>query len=383
MNMDTFINNLKEVVSPEMIIYAGIALLALIVISMMIRHLRIRKIREELDKFENKYAEFKGIPLSFKLNKATALSKVNKMIAEHIGEYQQKFDETQEYLKEFSVLLAELDDFVYSKKIKKSNQKIEELIPVVEKCGVAIHEVDGLFDEVLEQENMQRTNINVLKNSFREYKKILLNNRGAYRQSVETLDEKITQIENMFSIFEEWMFASEFNKASDKQEEIRAAMEELKNLLDVLPAMYEKSTIVIPNREEQIALIYTQAMQRGVYLTHLDVKKNLEVISDIVSDVLAKLCECKLDNVDTMLADCEVRLQQLEDLILKEESSFEIVSEKMNVLFARIKDLNVNVQNIKDVYTRVNERFGFEHLGGRLVEVDADLDALNNHRLSL
>ena len=84
-----------------------------------------------------------------------------------------------------------------------------------------------------------------------------------------------------------------------------------------------------------------------------------------------------------MLADCEVRLQQLEDLILKEESSFEIVSEKMNVLFARIKDLNVNVQNIKDVYTRVNERFGFEHLGGRLVEVDADLDALNNHRLSL
>ena len=112
MNMDTFINNLKEVVSPEMIIYAGIALLALIVISMMIRHLRIRKIREELDKFENKYAEFKGIPLSFKLNKATALSKVNKMIAEHIGEYQQKFDETQEYLKEFKKQKAEIRELI-------------------------------------------------------------------------------------------------------------------------------------------------------------------------------------------------------------------------------------------------------------------------------
>ena len=149
MNMDTFINNLKEVVSPEMIIYAGIALLALIVISMMIRHLRIRKIREELDKFENKYAEFKGIPLSFKLNKATALSKVNKMIAEHIGEYQQKFDETQEYLKEFSVLLAELDDFVYSKKIKKSNQKIEELIHQKEELSKKLEDTKQLASELV------------------------------------------------------------------------------------------------------------------------------------------------------------------------------------------------------------------------------------------
>lgn len=381
--MDNFINKLKEVVSPQMILYMVIALLAIIILSMIIRHVRVKKIREELDKYENKYAELKGIPLSFKLNKATALSKVNKSLSESISEYQNKYDNAQELLKEFSALLAELDDYVYSKKVKKSNHKIEEIKPIVSECEKVIKEVDALFDEILEQENMQRSNINVLKNNFREFKKMLMNNRGAYRQSVETLDEKIVQIENMFSIFEEWMFASEFNKASDKQEEIRNAMGELKEFLDVLPGLYEKATIVIPNREEQIALLYTQAMHRGVYLQHLDVKKNLEVISDIVSDILSRLCECNLDNVETMLNDCEVRLQQLENSIAKEESSFDTVNEKIQGLFSRIKGLNINVQQIKEVYSRVNERFGFENLSGRLKEMDAKMDVLNEQRVNL
>ena len=381
--MDNFINNMKEVISPQMILYLFIMLFAILVISMVIRHMRVRKAKEELDRFENKYAELKGIPLSFKLNKATALSKVNKSIAENIQDYQNRFDSVQEKLKEFSALLAELDDLVYSKKIKKANAKMEELEPVSISCETAIKEVDALFDEVLEQENMQRSNINVLKNNFREYKKLLMNNRGSYRQSVECLDDKIVQIENMFSIFEEWMFASEFNKAGDKQEEIRENMNELKKYLDVLPSLYEKATIVIPNREEDVALAFTQASKRGVYLAHLDVKKNLEVISDIVSDVLAKLSECNLENVDEMMEDCEVRLNQMEQSIAKEESSFDIVNEKITVLFTRIKELNVNVQSIKDVYSKVNERFGFENLSGKLKEMDAKLDGLNEQRFNL
>ena len=91
-SMDNFINKLKEVVSPQMILYMVIALLAIIILSMIIRHVRVKKIREELDKYENKYAELKGIPLSFKLNKATALSKVNKSLSESISEYQNKYD---------------------------------------------------------------------------------------------------------------------------------------------------------------------------------------------------------------------------------------------------------------------------------------------------
>lgn len=381
--MDNFVNNLKGMISANMVLYLFVVVALVLAITLVIRHIRIKKVREELEHFEIKYTELKGVPLSFKLNKATALSKVNKSIADNISEYQERFDEAQEQLKEFSAILAELDDLVYSKKVSKANEKIAELEPICEKCEVSIHSVDELFDEVLEQENMQRANINTLKNEFREYKKDMMSNRGAYRQSVEYLDEYITQIENMFSIFEEWMFASEFNKASDKQEEIRTNLQNLNTYLHQLPRLYELASIVIPNHEEQIALEFSQGTQRGVYLGHLDVKKNLETISDMVGDSIAKLSECNLDNVESTLSQCETRLGQLEEQIQKEVTSFETINEKVNVLFTRIKDLNVSVQQIKEVYSRVNERFGFESLSGTLKDVDDKLDGLNEQRFRL
>lgn len=381
--MDRFVNKLKEIVSLDMIIYVLIALLVILILSLVIRSLRVKRVRKELDTLELKYSELKSIPLSFKLNKATALAKVNHSIADKVNEYQERFDSVQEKLKEFSVVLAELDDFVFSKKVKKANDKIEVLKPIASACEEEILIVDALFDEVLEQENMQRANINTLKNEFRSLKHKLMENRGLYRQSVEFLDEYIIQIENMFSIFEEWMFASEFNKASDKQNEIKTSLAKLSNYLEVMPNIYERACIIIPHKEEEIAADYANTYNKGVYLDFLEVKKNIEVVSDMVADVLMKMQEGNLDQVDRVLNECDTRLVQLSTQIEKENKAFDSIHENVNMLFANIKKLNGDVQSIKDTYSMVQERFGFENLSGGLLELEDKLDALNELRFKL
>lgn len=381
--MDGFVNRLKEIVSLDMIIYVLIALLVIIILSLVIRSLRVKRVKKELDSLELKYSELKSVPLSFKLNKATALAKVNHSISDQVNEYQNRFDLVQEKLKEFSVVLAELDDFVYSKKVKKANDKIEILKPIAASCEEEIYAVDALFDEVLEQENLQRANINMLKNEFRNLKRQLMENRGLYRQSVEYLDDYIVQVENMFSIFEEWMFASEFNKASDKQNEIKSSLEVLSNYLNELPAIYDHACIKIPHKEEEIAGLYANAFNQGVYLEHLEVKKNIEVISDMVADILLKLQEGNMDHVERVLEDCDTRLEQLTAQIEKENQAFDVIRANVNDLFSAIKKLNGEVQSIKDTYSRVQERFGFENLSGNLLELEDNLDSLNEMRFKL
>lgn len=381
--MDGFINKLKNMITLEMILI-GICILALVVIiTLIMRSLRIKKVRKELEELELKYNELKGYPLSFKLNKAIALSKVNKSICEPVNEYQKKFDEVQEQLKEFSVLLAEIDDFVYSKKVKKASEKIEELNSKVSDVETAVCDINALLDEVLEQESMQRANINTLKNTFRTYKRTLMENRGSYRQSVEYLDEFVTKVENMFSIFEEWMFASEFNKASDKQQEIKEALADMKYYLEVLPGCYEKATIILPAMIDEVKLSSQSCLQKGVYLEHLEVEKNIEMMNDMISDVLMKLSKCNLDRVNEILNDCEIRIKLLKEQIEKETASFDVINTKVNALFIRIKELNVHVQGIKEVYSKVHERFGFENLSSTLNVIDAQLDNLNELRFKL
>lgn len=381
--MNDFINNLKNVVTLDVILYICLLVAGILVITIVLRSMKLKKTRKYLEEYELRYAEVKGIPLSFKLNKATALSKVNSQVGSHIAEYQTKFDEVQEQLKEYSTLLAEIDDLVFSKKMKRANEKMDELEPIANRCLTMSKEVNDLFDEVLEQENMQRASINELKNEFRNAKKVLMENRGLYRQSLEFLDNSVTQIENMFSIFEEWMFASEFNKADDKQNEIKAVMQDLQVVLNVLPTYYEKACIVLPNKEEELAAQYAQAMQEGVYLDHLEVKKNIEVISDMISDVLMKLSEGHTNNVDATLQECDTRIAQLFQQIEKEKESFGTISTKVNTLFSRVKDLNVKVQSIKEVYARVHERFGFENMAVVVVRLEEQLDSLNELRFKL
>lgn len=381
--MDDFVNKFKSQISMEMILIGLLILLAIIVISIVIRSLRIKKVRAQLNDLELKYNELKGYPLSFKLNKAIALSKVNKDILEQVQEYQKKFDEVQEKLKEYSVLLAEIDDFVYSKKIKKALEKINEVTPIVTECDNKVQEIDLLLNDVLEQESTQRASINTLKNSFREYKRHYHEKRGGYRQSVEYIDDDIKQIENMFSIFEEWMFASEFNKANEKQLEIKESLIELNNFLTKIPGYYEKATILLPGLLDEIKLTASAFIAKGGYLKHLEVDRNVEIINDMISDVLLKLSKCNLDRVEDTLADCEKRILLLSEQIEKEEHAFDVVSTKLDELFARIKELNVKIQGIKDIYEKVNERFGFENLGITLKTIDEQLDNLNQMRVKL
>lgn len=381
--MGSFINKLKSMVTLEMILIGLAILIVILVITLLMRSLRIKKVQRELDELEIKYNELKGYPISFKLNKAIALSKVNKNICEQVGEYQKKFDDVQEQLKEYSVLLAEIDDFAYSKKVKKASEKIEELNGKIADVESAVVEINTLLDDVLEQESTQRANINTLKNTFRDYKRVLMENRGSYRQSIEYLDEFVSQIENMFSIFEEWMFASEFNKASDKQQEIKESLADMKFYLETLPTYYEKATIILPAMIDEVKLSSASAMQKGVYLEHLDVEKNVDIMNDMISDVLMKLSKCNLERVEETLQDCETRVKLLKEQVEKEDNSFEVINTKVNALFIRIKDLNVRVQGIKEVYSKVHERFGFENLSSTLQVIDSQLDNLNELRFKL
>ncbi len=381
--MSDFITKLKSMVTLDMIMIGLVAIAAILVITIVMRYLRIKKVRRELEDLELKYNELKGYPLSFKLNKAIALSKVNKTILEQVGVYQKQYDEVQDKLKEFSVLLAEIDDFVYSKKIKKASVKITEVNSIIADTSNAVYEISTLLDDVLEQESTQRANINTLKNSFRESKRMLHDNRGSYRQSIEYLDDFVSQIENMFSIFEEWMFASEFNKASDKQQEIKESLADLEFYLESLPSLYEKATIALPGRIDELKMLCSSCSQKGVYLEHLEIDKNIEVLHDLLSDSLMKMSKCNLERIPDVLVDCETRLTNLLAEVEQEEHSCEVVSTKVNALFVRIKDLNTKVQGIREVYERVNERFGFEKLGATLVQIDDELDKLNEMRFKL
>ena len=381
--MEEFITNIKNIVTAEVLVYIAIGVVLLVILTLVMMMLRQKKSKKELDELELKYNSLKSIPLAFKLNKAVALSRVNQEMAQQVEGCKNDFDMVQERLKECSVLLAEIDDLVYIRKTKAANRKMTSLVTMLNQCEDNAKRVNETLDEVLEKENEQREQINKLKEEFRGVKKKIADNRTAFHQANEYLEHEINAIEKMFSLFEEWMFASEFNKAADQQDEILATIHRLEELLQVLPGLYERAKGVLPRAIDEVGYNYAQCKNKGIYLEHLEIKKNLEVISDMLKEDLNKLRNGQVENVEDDLNECEKRLGQLQEQIDKEEKAYEEVTKNVDILFDSVRTVNQDVEAIKKLYDRVYERFGFENWTDKLEETNERLSVLNDMKRKL
>ncbi len=381
--MQNFFNTIKENVTFEMMLYGGGALIAILVLTIVLVSLKKKKTKKEIEILEHKYTALKTIPLSFKLNKANQLAKVNNTIEEFVSTLQIEFDDVSLKLKECSVCLQEADDYVYSNKVKKANKSIASLMPILHECESLVSTLDAKLDQVLEQENMQRENINALKSVFRELKKTYISSKKSYRQSVDTIDALLIDIEGMFTVFEEWMYASEFDKAQDKNEEIADTLKRLDTILNEIPTRYEKSCVIIPMLLEEVVLFYQSLDQRNIYTMHLDVQTKFDAIQDQINEVNVSLSDCRFDGVDETLMNCEQVLKTLQAGLQKEEACYDVVNTRGNELFQRIKQLNMDTQKIIETYVRVNEKFGFEQLQSQISTLSDSVDDLNTMHIKL
>lgn len=375
--MGEMIEQLKSVISDDVILYGSICIVVLILLTIVILIVKQKKVKNDLAQLENKYNVLKGIPLAFKLNKAVALSRVNDEMSHVVESCKNDFDQVQEMLKECSVLLAEAEDFVYIRKIKAARRKMELLSNDLELCEQSAKKVDNILEEVIEQENSQREQINQLKEEFRDVKKEILKNRGRFNQGIEFIDQQIVEIEKMFSVFEEWMFASEFNKAADEKEKILENLKKVEELIEKLPALYERAKGILPRAIDELGYTYVEVKNKGIYLDHLEFKKNLNVLSDMLNEDLNKLKYGQITGIEESLDEISKRLVQLQDQLSKEDKAYVEINTNVEPLFSAIKALNIDIEQVEVTYDRVCKRFGFENWNEKLTDARTKLANLN------
>lgn len=329
------------------------------------------------------YTSIKSISLPFKMNKAESLARVNTSIKEAVEKSQSQFESVQECLKECSSELGEIDDLIYVHKSKAARQLLGTLLTKLKDCEVEANKLNAVLDSILEQQSTQREQIIRLQNRFRVNKGVIASNREMYNSGVEVLEDRILTIEKMFSTFEEWMYASEFGKAASQQVEINDAIEELELLMREFPALYEEARVTLPMAIDETSYVYSQARNKGVYLEHLEVSKNLEIISSTLKDDLNQLSEGRIDNVMNSLLECRKRLNQLKEQVIHEEKAYDELKENVQFIYDQIDHLENQYNVLSDLYEKKKERFDLSELKVQLDLIAQEIEKLNTDRETL
>jgi septation ring formation regulator len=349
----------------------GFALL--IFVFLLVFLMRKQGFKKRLYALEHKYTTLKSLPLPFKVNKALALAKVRDEVFVLANDFKNDFETIQERFKNFAQILGECEDELLTNHLRECRLDLMDLEVSIKKLDLDANELDRKLDEILKEENQQRSQITELKEKFRNVKNNFAQKNGQLSISSTSIQEKIEDLEHTFVMFEEWLMASEFTKARDKVNDIEAGLSELYVLLESLPDLIVLAKGIIPKQIEEIAQLYTELKNDKVYLVHLDIKKNLGLISDTTKEDLVSLSRCVTKDVDDHLRENNLRLSQLFDQLKKEQMAHQELKNAFKVLGEKLKSTQSTFDALLALSKKEAKRLGVNTL----------VDSLSLHEVHL
>lgn len=341
----------------------GIAVaVILLIIWLLIRKMKSTKYRKQLEELEVRYNSLKTVPLSFKLNKAVAISRVDPEAMSKVAKTKDDFDKAQSNLKQISQSLADVEDALLVGKLKKVKLGLEDVSASIALGETQVSSLDKFLDGILEKETAKREEVTELKNHFRMLKESAQENQSKLSYIWPTIEQNISDIEKMFSAFEEWMYASDFEKATNELSNIQDNMKKLEEIINDLPELLEDSRGVVPKMAEVLHHEYTASRDRGVYLKHLQIEKNLSVITAGLKEDLQNLKNGDPTGVRNHLDDYKKRLTQMSDTVKKESEAFDGLQKMSEEIVQLLETTSQNAKYVQEQYEKMSVRFGLEDL---------------------
>ena len=379
MSWNAFLEIMK---TPTALMAVGVASGAL-VLGLIVFLVRKSNLKRHMKGAESRYMAVKSLPLPFKINKTLALAKVKDEVFVLANDLKNEFDQVQDHFKRVAGLLGECEDAIMTNRLKLGKA---DLVELTELLGVLESEANALntkLDEVLKDENQQRSQITELKEQFRNVKTLFSQRSPQLVGSVGLLQERINDLERAFSMFEDWMVASEFVKAKEKVTQIEGELAELNQLILALPDLFALAKGIIPKQAEEIAALYSQLKSDNVYVVHLEVKKNLDLVAEATREDVANLNRCVLKSVPEHLKENTTRLAQLLDQLRKEQQSHTEVHQALTQADERIKAGQALHDRLITITRREAKRLGMTDLTHQLSDQATLLDRFAEDQLRM
>ena len=215
------IKKIIEQIGTRNLIFIGIGLVALIVIYVIYRALRLKVYRKQIVEVENQMNATKSLPLQYRLGRVHSISKNMPDVLELYEEYSQEFEKITDYQKnELAVLVNEVDEQLFYGKLRKVSKKMKTLNEMLDIYEHDSQELLSKIEKITEIENVQRIEIIRVKEKYR----LTIDHFESIRFKVEDFVPDIihvfNEIDDSFVKLESYMNNQKFEEAKQFTQEI-------------------------------------------------------------------------------------------------------------------------------------------------------------------
>ena len=375
-NVMQFITFIQEKTSLTVLIYICIAILILVLLTMISNSMRRRKAASRFEELEKEVNEVRDNSLDYKFNKAKAFSKANADIMERVNELSPKYKICIKGMDDCDTLCERANDYLDGHRTKKAMRTMDELETCLDDARERIRIVTKALDNILEKETEVRDFANALKERFASVKTVYQNNRPAYFKATTYFDSRIQEIENEFTSFEEWMYASEFNKAKDEGDKIAKEIDVVSSEVASCPDLYERAMAIIPAAVNEIRENEAELTKANVDLAYLETDKKLNTVSENLQASIHLIDIGNLADAQMVLSDITDTILNLQDQMNAEKDAYNEIHDGLAQNVISVDEIDVQLNEIKTLYGNIRDRFGLEDWTHRFALADEQMNNL-------
>ncbi len=196
--------------------------------------------------------------------------------------------------------------------------------------------------EIREESVYDKEKLRLIKNKYRESKDDL-------EIVVPSFEKIFGQIELLFKEYDTALNGAYYDEARTYLLKIRQFNDQLDKVLQVLPLLVVKTTVLIPEKIETLKVRYEEATATNVPLHHLRVNQEIENFNSELESIRKQLVKFDTRNV-------EQKLNRIADTIDELINNFTLEIEKQREFVARYDKTYMHVNELEQRYIRLVNR---------------------------
>ncbi|MCQ6274404.1 septation ring formation regulator EzrA [Bacillus sp. V3B] len=277
-----------------------------------------KKYYKEMDRLEEWKLDITTRPVLDELQKVKQLN-MNGETEERFERWRSIWDEiVAVQLPDLEELLFDAEEYIDKYRFKKAKINQMKISNVLTNIEEQIKELLNELQELVGSEEKNRIEIEDLKETYRESKKMLLAHRHSFGKMEKHLEQRLEDVSQSFVQFDENTTNGNYLAAREIVLRIKGILEKAKKDMEMIPSILIECQATLPSQLYELKEGYKEMYAEGYILDHIQVEKEAERISQEIVECLNQIEQSEMEEIQGKIDQWKENIDDLYDLLEKE-----------------------------------------------------------------
>ncbi|WP_313799522.1 septation ring formation regulator EzrA [Cytobacillus sp.] len=267
--------------------------------------------------------------------------------------------------------LFDAEEFIDKYRFNKAKQVQREIDKYLTEIEENIKKLLNELNDLVGSEEKNRTEIEELKDIYRENKKTLLAHRHTYGKAADLIEKQLDESFAKIQDFNEKTESGNYLEAREIVLTIKAELAQVNEKMEVIPTFMLECFSKIPAQLKELKDGYKEMLEQGFILEHIQVEKETERLEEAIKGYAALIEQTEINDVQKGISEVKDSIDLLYDLLEEEVHSRHFIEQQdeptRNMLFTN-REINKQLKNELEV---IRQSY---HVSEKDIEVQSQLE---------